>query len=634
MTKMASILAVLLLAVSSSSAANLLLDFQRVYEAYASKERAGQRMSSWPALAQKNGLDDEVTRTQSVRWQKAAVTASEELASAEERLIEDLKTTQALNKPGMAALVPPLARVMLSSEQRQFLTQAARQVPEVREALLCELDCHIAFELTKIGHRKGFDVGHPRIENLMAEMQTESAKGLSLPDPLTYDVSFRLLADAILLSTDVGQEQDNFLKYLLTLTKCFPKEGLLRQCIFDFVDGYVADPNKLKITDAGLGNLRVQSDQYKTLGVLWDRVYDLEVRVTQLEQFRQQTKMRLSRLEDSVVLLQQRVTALEEWRKTVEERLNAMLKRIEALETFARDGTLPPDEQNRLLDMFAPVFLFDSGGNSSGPVLNPSEFAEGAELTDRPNGKKALTAAEMAEWLKNEGNSKGSTWQKMSPVGWKNRPRSDNASMNAEAIRLHKGVFGHVKKLQGEHMFSVKYILFLAENVTNFPGGEGYHEGDWLCVDFQVHSKFRPGEDGKFDYELLYGVYHHHGKQTVTRDIQKTPDGRPLVYMERGVNEAHPDAGGDDYFDGVREHDGKGLPYDTRGGVRNLNTSEDIDCQLVRNYRGKWGNYVIDRFSWVPWIGQDIENPEGPPWQPKMWDRSFSKNPDDPISGR
>jgi hypothetical protein len=358
-------------------------------------------------------------------------------------------------------------------------------------------------------------------------------------------------------------------------------------------------------------------------------VEDLNDRVKKLEDFRRDAEGRLGKLETSVALIDARVTAIEAWQKTVEKRLADLTKRIEEMEKFLADKGMSEADQKRVLEQFSPVFKFDAGGSDSGPIINPTDFAEGCFIGDTGTSNTVWHASDLAEWLtKDEGNSRSSAWREMQPLKWRNETH-DGLVWNQQAIQSGRGIFGHARKLKGEHRYSVKYFIFLAWNETHFPGGEGNHEGDWGCIDLQVKETFNPGAEASF--EVLYAIYHHHGKQTITVDFDKTEDGRPVVYLERGTNESHPKPGDDDYFDAVRPHDGRGLAYDTRGFVRNLNTVKDVDCDLVRSYRGQWGEIDIDNAKSVPWIGQDVTNPPGPPWQEKMWLRSFSSNPDDPI---
>jgi hypothetical protein len=80
----------------------------------------------------------------------------------------------------------------------------------------------------------------------------------------------------------------------------------------------------------------------------------------------------------------------------------------------------------------------------------------------------------------------------------------------------------------------------------------------------------------------------------------------------------------------VREHRGHGLTYDTLNKVRNLETCRDLDCRLVLEYRGQWGEKDVDRLKAITDV--NVTNPESPRWQAKMWDRAFTARPGDPRS--
>ena len=473
------------------------------------------------------------------------------------------------------------------------------------------------------------------VAELDAKLTEEIQQGISSPDPISYDIQFVSLCDSYLQSAKSFQEKTTFLQYLLSARTCCPLTGLLRDCIDNYVDQWIKQmealqPGTLTAQDLDEVNaVRTRRFDTSVITFLWDKVEDLDTRVRALEDFRRNAETRLGNLEATVQILDIRLKAIEAWRKQVDEQLDTMNKRIAALEAFAADTDLSQAEQTKVLDKFTPVFKFDTDGSDSGPILNPSGYAENCDLGNIGSEPKVWSSADLAQWLSNEGNSRDSSYRHLAPLGW--REQSHNGlALNQEAVARHKGVFGHVRKLAGEHRYSVKYFMFLAWNETDFPGGEGNHEGDWLCLDLQVAAKFRKAEAGTFDYELLYAIYHHHGDQDVTDEFNKTDDGRPIAYLERGTNELHPKTGGDDFLSGVRSYDGGGLVYDAKGAVRNLNFCDDVDCQLIRNYRGEWGAYHVDNWKDVPWIGHTVTSPKGPPWQDKMWNRSFSKNPDDP----
>lgn len=309
-----------------------------------------------------------------------------------------------------------------------------------------------------------------------------------------------------------------------------------------------------------------------------------------------------------------------------------------------------------MLKKYAPVFTPDSGDEIA--ICDSADYLNGCRILNTeggnrwlksPDGDEMWSSLELTTKLK-EGNSiqeQSSKWE-TSP-----RPGVRDQRQNTRKRANGAGVFGHVRHLTGE-FYSVKYFLFLAWNETAYDGGEGNHEGDWLCADFQVRV---PAADGRPDLSkalLEYALLHNHGRVLLvgSANLDKTSDGRPQMYLERGTNEPWPNKGKRGFegwpdglrvtknFGGgkgpssehkvVREHEGKGVPYDTKGKVQNLETSKTDSVWLVLNYRGQWGERDDDK--WKAITGYDATNPHSPRWNSKMWERSFTDKRDDPAS--
>ncbi|MGE0252265.1 MAG: hypothetical protein AB7O99_05935 [Dongiaceae bacterium] len=323
-----------------------------------------------------------------------------------------------------------------------------------------------------------------------------------------------------------------------------------------------------------------------------------------------------------------------------------------------------------LLKKWSPKFIGNSGECQA--ICDPADYVDGCQILcvaeekfwwAKPNGDLKWTRAEFIQFLKDNENwgvtIKGKEVEKSAQewsAHFEIKPRNGmrNNSDNVKRRYDGKGIFGHVQHLGGE-LYSVKYFLFLAWNETAYSTGEGNHEGDWIGIDLQVRVPVEGGKPNINQSQILYGLYHNHGRILLVQPsmMERMPDGRPIVLMEKGTNEAWPNRGSrgfggwpdglqatKDFGRGegdksehkvVREHYGKGIPYDTWGKMVNLETSDADAAWLVMNYRGQWGEEDDDDLQWL--TGHDVTNPYSPCWNPKMWDRSFSPgNTQDPAA--
>ena len=314
------------------------------------------------------------------------------------------------------------------------------------------------------------------------------------------------------------------------------------------------------------------------------------------------------------------------------------------------------EQRAELLRTLSPYFISD--GPDGRPPVNPSFFAENCRIFDvssekwltAPSGQIGWKAEELLKWLQLGDHSPQSARWKISAEEWRLqgtvKSGRDRCRRSTEvAIREGNGVFGHVAHLEAD-CYSVKYFLFLAWNETAFFGGEGNHEGDWLCLDLQVTA------DDPTKPHIDYAFYHNHGRVLLVEpDALYLRDGRPVAYMEKGSNELWPNRGGrglgghppsgvlatkywpsgegeNSEYMVVREHRGQGLVYDTLGKVCNLEVCRDLNCRLVLEYRGEWGERRVNRFQWLS--GVKVTSPPSPRWNAKMWDRDFTTCTNDP----
>jgi len=395
---------------------------------------------------------------------------------------------------------------------------------------------------------------------------------------------------------------------------------------------------------------------------LTNTVVDVIDRLDRLEAVVGGQGERIKMIDIAVDALNALVADLDRRLDLVEADVQEIKDRVSAIERFLKNEMESADE-NQLLEKFAPILRHDEW--HGGPLMNPGRFAEGCELMPTGNTPedfaahirgRRFTPAQLVEFLSQdfgEGDDAPSVSEltstvEMIPHGIREeqiRERGRAEVENRAAIANGRAVFGAVVPLTHDpQKWSVKYFWFHSWNETAFPFGEGNHEGDWGCIDLTVHIPF--GGDGtSFDIAnatLVDAIVHEHGRphRYSSDQLKLNDDGRVVVYLEKGTNEAHPQPGGAGGYDGVpilrdlfetewpviREHRGpggdEGYVYDLKGSVRNLFDAalvQDVDVQLVCLYQGQWGEYDDDDFKNVG--GRDITNAHGPLNQPKFRDR-------------
>jgi len=226
---------------------------------------------------------------------------------------------------------------------------------------------------------------------------------------------------------------------------------------------------------------------------------------------------------------------------------------------------------------------------------------------------------------------------------------------------LGEGVYGRVwKPWPNSHpyIYSVQYYVLLTWNETAYSGGFGNHESDWLCVDYAIDV--RSGFDNP---PVIHAIYHNHGPQIfVTPELLEFQGGHPVVYVEKGTNEAWPNRGdrgkfgwptsngfatNGDWDDAAswwqdllfgsltfgpeeiseykvhREHFGFGNPYVTHDvpNIGDINPTNSQPVSLCGNeglfllkYPGKYGLICTE----------PGDPPRGPRFQDKMWARAWT----------
>lgn len=324
----------------------------------------------------------------------------------------------------------------------------------------------------------------------------------------------------------------------------------------------------------------------------------------------------------------------------------------------ADKDTIPDAYETLLAERFMPVLMLDSGDELR-PVSITS-FLQCVDLwnnTDR-RGAPLLRLGDDAGVQR-----RGDALQVM------NRYMDQNSMAGSRHLRYTKEsyrrwsvqtptMFCRVSDVAGQTSFwspspgrkyvMLQYYAFFPWNETSYSGGVGNHEGDWMCVDFNVDIT-----DPR-NPSIHSAIYHNHGRQILVRTSSalRYDGARPLVFLEKGTNEPWPNAGGRGFSgfplapnvmlnhrfecgdDGwrpnehkiVREHRGNGPQ------VRNfvlLNLGERGEPmpgevqRFVMRYPGTYGgwskgfNYVFGRYR--------ATCPEGPVFQRTMWDRDFSK---------
>jgi hypothetical protein len=259
------------------------------------------------------------------------------------------------------------------------------------------------------------------------------------------------------------------------------------------------------------------------------------------------------------------------------------------------------------------------------------------------------------------------------------RPRFDPEHSDAQAKQEKPTVFFRVfrpdpktfvgRPDEGCEYVAIQYYAFCFFNDADFPANGGDHDGDILCLDFNLIVKAPAGHRAaaaSYDKPILLDiVFHNHGRQLHV-DVLGYPqllarDGDGVqVFLEGGSNEPWPNAGKSGFggwpappgFVANRRFEkstGKDWPWSPReeriarphtgGGdaiadyeLLNLGEREhpmaNELCQFVMRYAGQYGEYAPNPSDYIPVLKVlDIpENtpPEGPPFQPKMWDRQFA----------
>jgi hypothetical protein len=259
-------------------------------------------------------------------------------------------------------------------------------------------------------------------------------------------------------------------------------------------------------------------------------------------------------------------------------------------------------------------------------------------------------------------------WFKNGDNHWGNDPTEPRYWHTAQ--EKQDVLYGRVNRfgLTG-NQYVVQYFLFFPWNDVDdnrFCGcPAGNHEGDIACVEYLVEFT------SSADYKVLQGIYHDHGRQVFAeRSALTFSSGRPVVFPERETHEllpwpaecgiyqgsvqfgiatnkrffSHdvtapwcgwwdtPIAGECDDASIVRDHYGAGFTLKI-DSVKNLHErSAPIDMHtpeslFVAKFAGLYGHVADDScdvFTFPVTIG-DFESPPGPPFQDKMWNRSYRR---------
>lgn len=529
------------------------------------------------------------------------------------------------------------------------------------DALRAEMLLLIAYEHREFGTLIDDELRR-RMYGLM-DREASQASGRT-QSRLWYDFDFEAAATAWLRSDEVGPHDDpdpaeraySRISDFVVLARAASSYGSIADAIFRAAENAADD-----LLPAGRRTrIRREIEFVRENREQGDRIFSLERR---LAEFEKEVRQQFGEIHEVLEEHARRLHAHDDAIRQLQEEVHEHRRRLEALENWAANIPLDDAEKSELLRRLAPILIPDQATDVSGPFMRPSEFAEGCSI-GYPNlsdeGRDVWTATQLRDWLTDERNAKASTSLEMVPNSlraWHGLDHEDEETRqrNAGARANGYGIFGHVDTNDNaehvasddteisypEHTHSVKYFAFLGYNDAHFPGKEGDHEGDWLCIDLQVRCQFVPGGGIVDSPVVLYAIIHNHGMQHAVPRERLTfleVDGEPRlhIYLEQESNEPHPRKGDDDFFAAVRPHNGYGLPYDLRrafdseGPVHNLDSDTCLDAELVRLWRGQWGEFDGDVHKSMPW-GKDVTNPHGPSFQDKMWRRSFSKYPSDPI---
>lgn len=222
--------------------------------------------------------------------------------------------------------------------------------------------------------------------------------------------------------------------------------------------------------------------------------------------------------------------------------------------------------------------------------------------------------------------------------------------------------------------------MFFGYNVTDHPdeaigpcGNFGNHEGDLVCVEFEVQ---RPASGPA---RLLRAVYNNHGRKIFIDSPAglRYEQGRPIVYLERESQEPVPWPGGCGFapesivppcvgtdeifvpenvsspwgtysfggecedFQVVREHFGEHFGAGSSGflvtSIVNLGESDvpgpSLEAQFLDRYPGLFGDEAFDEgcfcflFDKACFKIKNVDSPKGPRRQGSMWCRERHDNP-------
>ena len=488
-----------------------------------------------------------------------------------------------------------------------------------------------------------------------------------LPDPKFTALDAAELIEALSLSRPNDKQEQLVLELIALGFHCVPPSAIRPGASIRRENGVPV----VVVTDAILPfverTARELSRQNAAQGApIWTFMAALQGHLRQDDAI-QEIFFRLNRLELAVGRNAARIASLESAIKQVNVRIdlvNADIKRLDerltAVEIKLTDvihylkGDMPPDQSSALLEKFAPILRHDE--TTSGPLMRPSDFIAGGELIfpEGTNGDlvagapNPLTAENFVAWLRK--NAKlVPTETRLIPkearlkgfaAGKREGTEAGRSEANDAAINAGIAMFGIVcPDAADKGVFNIKYFFFNAYNETAFPKNGGNHEGDWGAIDLTVNVPI--GADATYDFanaSLLDAIIHEHGNPNrYPVENLKFENGRLVVYLERGTNEAHPAPGGNsrykgfaglDLFPVVRSHSGGGYRYDTFGHVLNLSDpklagADALNAFLISHYRGRWGAYEgdVDVDLGVVEIKYDADAPIGPLYNDKFMKR-------------
>ncbi|MBS0195295.1 MAG: hypothetical protein JSR77_00900 [Planctomycetes bacterium] len=336
-------------------------------------------------------------------------------------------------------------------------------------------------------------------------------------------------------------------------------------------------------------------------------------------------------------------------------------------------------EEARLLQLFAPTFVLDTQRN--GPregvgipetvtrLVQHAVFRESLPPPQTFRDYAFSSVAEAAAFMRSR-DDRGAGLRARHTDGdfrWGYSNISGGESSWPDAIARNDGLYGRVWRPWEAYpdIYSVQYFVYLTWNETTVSGGEGNHEGDWLCVDFGVDLRANPQYP-----TILHAIYHNHGRQFfVEPRCLEFEDGHPMVYPENGVNEAWPARGqgvgwatgqswpardgfaANQNFDyegsaytseglSCRDHLGQGNRWETyRHSIKNIGEASSYNmCSpvgqfpSVRSLCGDEGTFLLlyqgrygDRGEGDFYEG---DPPRSPVYQAKLWSRSWKVNTD------